>query len=128
MDTHHPNNLDDFVAGNLDEAETNHIIEHIGQCDHCLQRVDTLWAATSPSTSDTVPDLDTTTARRLESRLFRQLHVSELAGRSVWLGTSGLLDTYLTMLPGAMKTGLAMLRPLFMMGETSKFSNKDLRK
>ena len=119
----HPHDLAAFVAGKLSEAEANRVISHLSDCEACLDQVDALWAIHADDLEPIViPELDPDTIARLEGQLLRRIQRSDLSGRAVWLGTSGMLDTYLTLLPPTVNTWLALLRPLLTLGQPSKFS------
>jgi anti-sigma factor RsiW len=122
-DLQHPDNLSAFVDGLLNEAEAEVVISHLGECDLCLEAVDQLWLSrsTQPGEMDSLPSLDPALVQRLEEQLLRRIRRSDLAARAVWLGTSGLVDTYLTMLPPFVNTCLVLLRPIFGLGQPSNF-------
>ena len=123
----HPDNLTEFVEGFLSNDEANQIINHLGECDECLSIVDTLWKNRSPDTNEPdIPSLDHLALARVEGRVLRQIHRSDLGGRAIWFGTTGLVDTYLKMLPSMGMTCLAMLRPFLALGESARVK-KDIR-
>ncbi len=121
-DSKHPDNLNTFVAGELDEVQNSAIIEHLSHCNTCLAVVDELWdnrPIDAPAID--VPELDTQTINRLEGRVVRQIQLSNFGGRAIWLGTAGVVDTYMKMLPSYVETCLAMLRPLLVLGTNLNF-------
>lgn len=118
--TEHPENLLAFVSGQLSEPEAEAVISHLAECDRCLTTVDDLWQdSLRHLTERPSPSLDQETAKRLEGRLLRQIHRTDLGGRAVWLGTAGLLDTTLTLAPSLVDTYLALLRPVFNIKQSS---------
>ena len=122
----HPDNIQAFVDGELSEAEAAEIISHMIECDTCLNQADTLWANRTISGEESeIPDLDAPALARVEGRVLRQIRRSDLGGRAMWLGTVGLVDTYLTMLPSFATTCLAMLRPFLTLSEQSNLK-KDI--
>ncbi|MCB0154733.1 MAG: zf-HC2 domain-containing protein [Anaerolineae bacterium] len=121
-DSAHPEDLLAFVSGQLTEAETEAVINHLVECDDCLEAVDLLWNSQSAEAGPgSISSLDAATVQRLEQQLLRRIHRSNLAGRAVWLGTSGLMETYLTMLPPLVETCLVLLRPALNWKQPSTF-------
>lgn len=121
-DSAHPEDLLAFVSGQLTEAETEAVINHLAECDDCLETVDLLWNSQSAEVGPrSISSLDAITVQRLEQQLLRRIHRSNLAGRAVWLGTSGLVETYLTMLPPLVETCLVLLRPALNWQQPSNF-------
>lgn len=117
----HPDNLRAFVNGQLNEAETDIILNHLAECDQCLRIVDQLWAEYPTDLAyKAIPELDPITAKRLEKRLVKQIHRSDLSGRMVWLGTAGLMNTHLTILGPMVEAYLTVLSLLFRTGHTKQ--------
>jgi len=124
----HPDNLAEFVEGVLSDDEASQIITHLGECEACLDIVDTLWADNRSLDMDKqeIPSLDQLALARVEGRVLRQIHRSDLSGRALWFGTAGLVDTYLKMLPSMGMACLAILRPFLALGESARVK-KDIR-
>ena len=86
-------NLAAFVSGRLTEIETEAILTHLEECEHCLTIVDGLWEEGGWQDLDSNLHLDKEAAARLEQKLYRRIHRSQLAGDVVALGTRGMLQT-----------------------------------
>lgn len=100
--SNHPASLEAFVAGRLSDDEAAAVLAHLNECEQCLEGVDRLWAEYSTGIAEMdIPEPASTTTSRIERRLVHRLHRSDLWGRTIWLGTFGLLNTL-----------TAMLRPL----------------
>ena len=85
-----------FVTGSLNEAETEQILAHLAESEACLAVVDELWSEHFASVSDVdnqVPDEDLTDgagrSQRIQARLFKQIHRTDLAGDALRLGVEG---------------------------------------
>ncbi len=123
----HPQNLLAFVNGQLSETETTTILSHLAQCDQCLATVDQLWAEHPVGlASRAVPELDPIAAKRLENRLVKRIHRSDLGGRVVWLGTVGLMNTHLVMFGPMLETYLTLLSLLFSSKPYTKTKKEDV--
>lgn len=96
------NTLKRFVAGRLEEAEAEHIVVHLSECDRCLALADELWS-TQPAGTAVVPppDPDPDVAQRIERKITKRIHFSNLSGEIIRLGTRGFIDV-----------ALAIVRPL----------------
>ena len=102
--------LNDLVAGRLPKTEMMRLLEQLVEDDEAMAVVDALWGQQpGHSAAFQLPDLSSDVARSLERRLFNGLQRSELAGRTVRLGTEGFFGVL-----------LAMLRPLLMAGSGKK--------
>ena len=104
--TNHINDktLERYVAGQLSPSAAEVILSHLETCDHCIERVEELWAvadigAAVPKASE---KLDTEKTAEMEDLLVNRIHRSNLGGKLVEVGLSGFLDVM-----------LALLRPLF---------------
>jgi|GEM_PF-6398134 len=88
-----------FVNGSLDSATTNQVMQHMAECDACLETVDRLWtekpvaAAVSP-----VINLDKHTARTIERKLLKRINRSNLGGTVVNFGIGGFANVLLAVI------------------------------
>ncbi len=88
----HPNSLEAFVEGRLNEHETQTILEHLAECDQCLADVDLLWGRDLGRPDGLqMPDLDPIVSSRLHRYLLRRIHMSQLTRDIVLLGTRSLV-------------------------------------
>lgn len=95
----HPTNLPAFVAGRLNEQESQAILDHLAICDACLTAVDELWPALDQEMVPALgPDLPDDRAAALESRLVSRMHRSNLAARVLWFSTQGVAQVALAFL------------------------------
>jgi hypothetical protein len=118
MYAYHPHNLQTFVDGRLSEAEVTSVLGHLAVCEECLAAVDWLWAKHPTSLAgQAIPELDATTAKRLEDQVVRRIQRSDLLGMVVYLGTAGLINTSMTMLRPMFDAYLEMLDPLLTIGQ-----------
>ncbi|MCA9970221.1 MAG: zf-HC2 domain-containing protein [Anaerolineales bacterium] len=86
-----PHTMRQYVAGQLPDDETEHVVSHLADCERCLEAVDALWAA-QPGSSAPAPRLSEQAAARLERRLVRQIQRTNLAGTILSLGTAGFAE------------------------------------
>jgi anti-sigma factor RsiW len=94
--------LEQFVKGQMNETESEQVMSHLGQCDHCLALTDELWNEQPVSRAmSEIVDLDDRTAERMQRKVTSQIHRSNLSGNMIRLGTQGFLSV-----------ALGLLRPL----------------
>ncbi len=111
----HPEQLDDFVAGQLTEAETQDILEHLAECNTCLAEADRLWEAQDRiGMRQASPELDDFRRERLEARVLGRIRLAQLGYQFVRLGTESLA--------GALWT---LLRPVLQIGSTKEKSGAE---
>ena len=91
-------NLAAFIKGSLTDIESETILTHLEECEHCLSIVDSLWEEGGWQDSNSNLRLDHDTAARLEQKLYRRIHRSQLAGDVVTLGTRGMFETVFALL------------------------------
>ena len=110
--TPHSYPLEEFVAGELSEKESNIVTLHVAECEACLTYLDGLWASSELSWIDAdIPNLEPNSVYQLEQRLFRQIHRSSLGANTIWLGTKGIMEVFFT-----------MLKPFFKLNDKKSFS------
>ncbi|MBK8903397.1 MAG: hypothetical protein IPM53_19600 [Anaerolineaceae bacterium] len=91
----HPQPLSDellqqFVAGELDDAQTEAILTRLAEDEASLEKVDALWQEQSLVTAAfTIPPLEPERAQRLRHRLVRQIHRANLSVNIIKMGTCG---------------------------------------
>lgn len=88
-----PIELHGLVGRTLDAGDDDHeLLEHVSRCDECFEEYDRLWAealADRPEIAEVL--LDPAAGQRLESRLFRRIHLASLGTAGAWLVTRGFL-------------------------------------
>ncbi|MFQ5419971.1 MAG: zf-HC2 domain-containing protein [Anaerolineae bacterium] len=79
-----------LVDGRLHEKEQEQIMAHLAECGECVDKVDALWAAQPLGTAvgETEP-LDPATARRVEKKVVKRIHRSDLTGEMLRLLVQG---------------------------------------
>lgn len=91
--------LQQFVAGELDEAQTEEILSRLADDEASLEKVDALWQEQSLATAVfTIPPLETARAQRLRQRLVRQIHRSNLSANVIKMGTQGFGSVAMSLL------------------------------
>lgn len=69
--------LQQFVAGELDTAQTEEILTRLADDEASLEKVEALWREQASDSAVFIPPLGPARARRLRRRLVRQIHQSE---------------------------------------------------
>ena len=87
--------LEALYSGLLSDAVADVVIAHLAACEHCLAIADDRWAGTADLA---IPNLDLESATRVERRLRRNIHRSNLGGQIFRLGTQGLVRVWLGLL------------------------------
>ena len=79
-----------LVDGRLDPKEQEQVMAHLAACDDCVEKVDALWAEQPLGTAvgETEP-LDPATARRVEKKVVKRIHRSDLTGEMLRLLVQG---------------------------------------
>jgi anti-sigma factor RsiW len=97
--------LQEFISGRIDAAESEQILTHLEQCEHCLVRIDALWSQ-QPVASAMVElaELDAPTAQRLERQLVSKIHRSNLSATVLRLGTRGFFSVAVSLLRPFMRS------------------------
>lgn len=91
-----------FIRGELDEEESNEVIEVLANHDQCIALLDQLWIQQPVGQAlAATPDLDNEVAIRLENKLVRQIHRSNMARTVFKMGTQGFFSV-----------ALGLIRPL----------------
>ena len=91
--------LQQFVAGELDEAQTEAVLARLAEDEASLEKVDALWQEESLATAVfTIPPLEPERARRLRQRLVRQIHRSNLSANVIRMGTQGFGSVAMSLL------------------------------
>ena len=91
--------LEHFVSGRLTDHESDQVMAHLAECDVCLSSTDELWASQPVGEAVSyIVDLDADTATRVERKLVRKIHRSNMTGSVVRLGTQGFLSVMLGLL------------------------------
>ena len=87
------NQLNAFVAGTLDEAEVEQVLQLLEDNEEALAYVDNLWSEQLDGEALAPPEeMSNERQRRLERRFFGSLQRSELGGRAIRFGTAGFLS------------------------------------
>lgn len=95
----HPTNLAAFVSGRLNESDTQTVLDHLAECDHCLTAVDTLWPNLDEQLGPALgPPLPDERAAMLESRLVERMQRTNLGARILWFSTQGFVRVALAFL------------------------------
>lgn len=82
--------LQQFVSGELDDAQAEEILSRLAEDEASLEKVDALWQAqTAAAAVYTIPPLEPERAQRLRRRLVRQIHRSNLSANVIRMGTQG---------------------------------------
>lgn len=79
--TKHPEleRIEEYVTGQLDEAESEAMLTHLATCDTCIDVVDRLWAdAGIASRRGEIQDPDYRTVRSIHSGLLHRIHIQDL--------------------------------------------------
>lgn len=88
-----------FVNGTLDGATTNQVMQHMAECDACLETVDRLWAEKPSALAVSADlDLDRQTARKIERKLLKRINRSNLGGSVVNFGIGGFANVLLAVI------------------------------
>lgn len=90
-----------MMTGQLNEQETEQLLELIEQSDENLETADAVWAE-HLATLNNAPALKSQDTQRLAQLLARRIHRSDLSGQIVKIGTQGFTQV-----------ALALLRPFF---------------
>ena len=97
--------LQQFVAGELDEAQNEAVLTRLAEDEASLEKVDALWQAQSPGTAVfTIPPLEPERAQRLRQRLVRQIHRSNLGATVFKMGTQGFGSVAVSLLRPLLNT------------------------
>lgn len=107
-----------FVGGEMDEVESEQVIEIIGENERCLDFVESLWLEEpigQALADTTLPDL--TTRSRISEQLFRQIRRANAVGTAVSFGVRGF---------GMVTTGL--LKPLVSRKNNHKWQTRRERR
>jgi len=86
-----------FVRGRLTDLENETIFAHLEACEQCFTIVDGFWAEGSLQELGFDGHLDKDAAARLEDKLYRRIHRSQLAGDVVTLGARGMLGSVIAL-------------------------------
>jgi hypothetical protein len=91
--------LRSFVAGELDQTETEQIMAQLAEDEASLQIVDELWHD-QPSQTAVIqlPNLEPERAQQVRRRIIRQIHRSDLAINVMKLGTQGFSNVAMSLL------------------------------
>lgn len=79
-----------FVRGELDDIESERVMAIVGEHDHCMDVLDTIWLEEpigQALASTMVPDSQT--SDRLKEEIIRALHRADMAGMVVKFGVTG---------------------------------------
>jgi anti-sigma factor RsiW len=91
--------LRQFVNGTLDSATTIEVMQHMAECDACLEIVDRLWAEKPSALAVSADlDLDKQTARKIERKLLKRINRSNLGGSIVNFGIGGFANVLLAVI------------------------------
>ncbi len=97
--------LKQFVAGELDEAQTEAVLTRLAEDEASLEKVDALWQKQAAATAVfTIPTLEPERAQRLRQRLLRQIHRSNLGANVIKLGTQGFGSVAVSLLRPLLNT------------------------
>lgn len=87
-----------FVSGRLDEAASDAVLQHIVECDACMELAEAAWQNQPVGTAlQNVGRLDAEKARQMESRLLRRIHRSDLGGAVIGFGIGGFSNVLLAL-------------------------------
>ncbi len=102
-----------LVDGRLNKREQEQVMAHLAECDACVEKVDALWAARplAAAVSQT-EELDPAIARRVERKVVKRIHRSDLTAEILRLLVQGFAGV-----------AVALARPL-MAHKTFDFSKK----
>lgn len=91
--------IEQFVAGELSEAEEEAALFHMADCDECMARADALWQTQPTAVAlDHAIQLDEDKARQMESKLVRRINRSNLGNSVVQFGIGGFSNVMLAMI------------------------------
>lgn len=100
MTSHPPDELlQSILQAELDRATRNELIDHVADCERCFALVEELWASACNEQADlSLVHLDAMASRRIESRLFSQIHAASLTAAASRLATTGFLEVTIGLL------------------------------
>ncbi len=110
-----PERLEELVQGVLGRREREATIEHLGECEVCMQVADGLWLG-ARAIDEEMPSMGDESRSKIEDQLFRRIRVAAVGNELAWLATGGFLNTI-----------LALLRPLLILEEASESSRGSVR-
>lgn len=85
-----PGEIKSYVNGELGEIEIERVIEHVSNCEICLELVDLAWGNLELSES--------VDSSKIKMRLMRKIHRTNLIGHFIRLSGKGFLVTFLGLL------------------------------
>jgi hypothetical protein len=92
MKTDHlqPEEIESYLRGTLDEIENEAIIQHLGECQECLEEVEQLW-----NENETIGRIDN---EKMKGQLLKKIHRTNLVGNFIKLSIRGFLFTAIGLL------------------------------
>jgi hypothetical protein len=81
-----PEEIKSFISGDLDDIESECIIQHLSECEVCLTAVDELWK----TQEDQSGSLD---QEKIKQRLLQKIYRTNLIGNFIKLSGKGFLYT-----------------------------------
>lgn len=97
----HPSDevLQAMLRAELARSARNELIDHVAECDQCFAVVEELWIGILDDQADLSRlHLDSVASRRIEDRLFSQIHAASLAVAASRLATTGFLEVTIGLL------------------------------
>jgi hypothetical protein len=79
--TKHPElaHIEEFVRGQLDEAESETMLAHLATCETCIDVVDQLWTQVGVGSRQIkIQDPDYGTTRSIHKGLMHRIHIQDL--------------------------------------------------
>jgi hypothetical protein len=82
-----------FVRGELNESESNEVIDVLAENEKCMEFLDNLWVQHPIGQAlAAAPALDGATALRVQNKLINQIQRSNLTGTMFKMGTQGFFE------------------------------------
>lgn len=79
-----------FVRGEMDDVESNRVMTIIGEHDHCIELLESIWMEEpigQALASTPLPDIET--SERLKEQIGRAIQRADAAGMAIKFGISG---------------------------------------
>jgi hypothetical protein len=100
MSTHpDEDTLRTLVAGELDSALKEILLEHLAVCDSCMEIADRVWEGI-PGLAQTldVPPMDLENQRLVQMRLLHRVHLANLGTQVTWMVTEGFMGVLIVLM------------------------------
>lgn len=87
-----------FVSGELNDAEMEAVLEHVVECDACMERADAAWQKQPVGAAlRSAGHMDADKALQMEQKLLRRINRSNLGGAMVGFGVGGFSSVLLAL-------------------------------